>query len=592
MKLKEVLKTSGKSGRIKIERKSVPIDKLDSMLNYQRDIDMAFVEEKSRDDVFRESEVSVVLVSVRPDGSMKVCDGQHTIAILKRRGYTMVQCELRYGLTEQEENDWFNIENTKRRGQSRKRTLTAQINGTYENNKDEQDFNNCVKSLGFKLDIYGEESGNDFRIGCPAKLLGIYKEYISNEKKEEFIECLDIVKSCFNGDPVSLHWSFLRGMFDFYETYLDKFDRKRLIEVLSRENIRDIKKDAESDIRTKKTSMKYAKLFVEKYNYKLPKKNQLKMSKLDDQAGDNLPNYVKIPREIIYNKELGDKRVIIFSYLCSRRALDDTVAFSISELCHWSYLKPNYHDGKINHKYLEMLESLSHYDYFKSYPDFEKLAKEKKNSTDYYNIQINTEKFDIPDNFGIIYFDELEKILNFKEELKGVKINDEEIDLLRMSSAYILLFLSYLRVNMNRNPDKPLCCYRLYQKITEDIGLSERYISRIVEMLDVMDIIKFQEGKRIRYKKQDDKYGFLTTPKAFADYRHFVKDENGNQIIDPNYDYKTEIQNQLKILEESQKKMQKYIVDIRILQQLFQSKGELLCQLQTKNYQTEKENLQ
>lgn len=560
MKLKEVLKTSGKSGRIKIERKSVPIDKLDSMLNYQRDIDMAFVEEKSRDDVFRESEVSVVLVSVRPDGSMKVCDGQHTIAILKRRGYTMVQCELRYGLTEQEENDWFNIENTKRRGQSRKRTLTAQINGTYENNKDEQDFNNCVKSLGFKLDIYGEESGNDFRIGCPAKLLGIYKEYISNEKKEEFIECLDIVKSCFNGDPVSLHWSFLRGMFDFYETYLDKFDRKRLIEVLSRENIRDIKKDAESDIRTKKTSMKYAKLFVEKYNYKLPKKKQLKMSKLDDQAGEHLPNYVKIPREIIYNKELGDKRVIIFSYLCSRRTLDDTVAFSISELCHWSHLKPNYHDGKINHKYLEVLELLSHYDYFKSYPDFEKLAKEKKNSTDYYNIQINTEKFDIPDNFGIIYFDELEKILNFKEELKGVKINDEEIDLLRMSSAYILLFLSYLRVNMNRNPDKPLCCYRLYQKITEDIGLSERYISRIIKILEVMDIIKYQEGKRIRYKKEEDKYGFLTTPKVFADYKRFTKDEKGNQILDISYDYRKEIQKQLEILEESQKRIQKYIL--------------------------------
>ena len=70
-----------------------------------------------------------------------------------------------------------------------------------------------------------------------------------------------------------------------------------------------------------------------------------------------------------------------------------------------------------------------------------------------------------------------------------------------------------------------------------------------------MDIIKFQEGKRIRYKKQDDKYGFLTIPKVFADYRHFAKDENGNQIIDSNYDYRTEIQNQLEILEESQKKM-------------------------------------
>ena len=200
-----------------------------------------------------------------------------------------------------------------------------------------------------------------------------------------------------------------------------------------------------------------------------------------------------------------------------------------------------------------MLELLSHYGYFESYPNFEKLAKEKKNSTDYYNIKINTKNFDIPDNFGIIYFDELSKILDFKEELKDIKVNGEEIDTTRMSSAYILLLLSYLRVNMNRNPDKPLCCYRLYQKITEDIGLSERYISRIVEMLDVMNIIKFQEGKRIRYKKEEDKYGFLTTHKVFADYRHYVKDEKGNQIIDTNYDFAKEIKKQLELLEEKQK---------------------------------------
>lgn len=268
-----------------------------------------------------------------------------------------------------------------------------------------------------------------------------------------------------------------------------------------------------------------------------------------------MPNYIKIPREIIYAKDIGDKRIIIFSYLYSRRALDDTVAFSISELCHWSRLKPNYHDGKINHKYLEVLELLSNYGYFDCCPDFEKLAKEKKNSTDYYNIKIKTAKFDMPDNFGIIYFDELEKILNFKEELKGVLVNDEEIDLVRMSSAYILLLLSYLRVNMNRNPDKPFCCYRLYQKITEDIGISERYISRIVKILDVMNIVKSQEGKRIRYKKQEDKYGFLTTPKVFADYRHYVKDEKGNQIIDVDYDYKNEVQKQLEILEEMRKHM-------------------------------------
>ena len=258
-----------------------------------------------------------------------------------------------------------------------------------------------------------------------------------------------------------------------------------------------------------------------------------------------MPNYVKIPREIIYDKDIGDKRVIIFSYLCSRRALDDTVAFSISELCHWSYLKPNFHDGKINQKYLEVLELLSHYGYFVDYPDFEKLAKEKKNSTDYYNIKINIEKFDIYDNFGIIYFDELEKILNFKRELEGKKINGEDIDLSRMSSAYILLLLSYLRVNMNRDVTKPLCCYRLYQKISEDIGISERYISRIVDILNVMDIIKHQEGKRKRYEKSNGEYGFITSPKVFADYRKFIKDKNGNSIMDKEYNYENEICKQI-----------------------------------------------
>lgn len=259
-----------------------------------------------------------------------------------------------------------------------------------------------------------------------------------------------------------------------------------------------------------------------------------------------MSNYVKIPREIIYNKEISEKRVILFSYLCSRRALDDTVAFSTSELCHWSRLKPNYHEGKINQKYLATLSSLSHYNYFENHPNFEKLAKEKKNSTDYYNVKINIEKFDIPDSFGIIYFDELERILNYKEELKS-----KNVDLNRMSSSYILLLLAYLRVNMNRDLTKPLCCYRLYQTISEDIGLSERYIGRIVEILDLLNIIKNKEAKRTRYKKSNGSYGFITAPKVFADYERFVKDQFGNYKIDESYDYKDEIKKQLEILQQN-----------------------------------------
>ena len=267
---------------IKKEYKMIPIDNLESMADYQRPLDMKFIEEKSKDGIFDKDAVECPKISVSNDGTKKMGDGQHTVGIVKKRGWKSIRCELRYGLTMQEENDWFAQENTKRRPQNNKRILTAQINGTYEKNKEEQDFYNCLKALGFKLNIYGEESGNEYRVSCSASLLNLYKEYNIGGKKEQFVECLDIVKSCFGGNPVSLQWNFLHGMFDFYETYLNEFDKKRLVEVLSRENIRDIKKDAESDIRTKKTSIKYAKLFVEKYNYKIPKKKQLKMGKLDD----------------------------------------------------------------------------------------------------------------------------------------------------------------------------------------------------------------------------------------------------------------------------------------------------------------------
>lgn len=254
-------------------------------------------------------------------------------------------------------------------------------------------------------------------------------------------------------------------------------------------------------------------------------------------------NYVKIPRSIIYNKDLTDKRAIIFSYLCARRSLDDTVAFSTTELCNWSKLKPNYRDGKINQKYYETLLLLSHYGYFEECPNFELCLKENTNSEKYRIIKLNIEKFDILDSFAVIYFYELKKIINFKEELANKKIDTQ-----RISSAYILLVLAYIRVNLNRNEEKPLCCYRNYKTISEDIGLSERYVSRVVEILDALNIIKYQKMKRLRFK-EDDIYKFKTTPTVFADYIRYKRDSFGNVSIDESYDYQEEIDKQIESLQ-------------------------------------------
>lgn len=281
MKLKDLVKGTNVTEN-KIAHKEVPIDKLDAMLNYQRDIDMKRVEMLSSDEYFDENEVDEVKVSVRKDGSMKVCDGQHTIAILKMRGWKTVPCELRYGLTIAEENDWFTITNTKGKPQNRKRTLTSQINGTYEKNKTEQDFNNCIKALGFKLDIFGEEPGNDYKIKCPSNLLEIYKTYSTANDSESFIECMDLIKGCWNGNPKSLQWNFIRGMFDFYETYKGVFDSKRFITSVGKKTPSSIKEMANNDKYTKKPSLKYAKIYVNEYNSGLTKNKRLKMSLLED----------------------------------------------------------------------------------------------------------------------------------------------------------------------------------------------------------------------------------------------------------------------------------------------------------------------
>ena len=181
-------------------------------------------------------------------------------------------------------------------------------------------------------------------------------------------------------------------------------------------------------------------------------------------------------------------------------------------------------------------------DYFTKYPDFESLISEHKNSIEYLKVELNIEKFDIPDKFAIIYFDELKAILNYKEELQY-----SDIDLSRMSSAYILLVLAYIRLNMNRSIDKPLCCYRQYKTISDEIGISERYVSRVVEILNTLNIVKYVPMKRRKYTSNGEEK-FITTSKVFADYRHFKK-HGDNHIIDQNYDYKDEISKQVELLE-------------------------------------------
>lgn len=173
-----------------------------------------------------------------------------------------------------------------------------------------------------------------------------------------------------------------------------------------------------------------------------------------------------------------------------------------------------------------IINQLSEQDYFEI---------EGKISSDLFTIAIlNMIKF-CPDNqFALLYFDEVEKVKNFKTYTKDTN---------KMNSAILLLVLSYLRVNMLRRQngyvgkesDKPEFCYRMYIDIEKDIGISSRYISRAVKILNEMDILVSEEMPR--YKDKEDNW--------HTDVTLFVnkyKRDNGGDSLDSKYDYKQELQ--------------------------------------------------
>lgn len=261
----------------KKEIKEVNINLLESMTEYQRPLNHEFVAEKSRDDVFDDNAVELVKVSVREDCSLKVGDGQHTIAICRNRGYKKIRCELRYGLTIAEENDWFALENTKTRPQSSKRIWTSKIRGSYEKNIQEQNFNNTINAIGYRLALCDEKTG-DGCINCIDTLFNLFKI----KTNHDFIEIMSKHKSCFNGSNASLQAGFLQGVFNFFDIYKTSIEDKRFLKVFSNIDSNDIKKESENDKYTKNIGVKYARVFVKYYNLKLSKNKQLKMSKLDD----------------------------------------------------------------------------------------------------------------------------------------------------------------------------------------------------------------------------------------------------------------------------------------------------------------------
>lgn len=256
-----------------------------------------------------------------------------------------------------------------------------------------------------------------------------------------------------------------------------------------------------------------------------------------------ISNYIAIPKGIILNKEIGNERVTIYSYLYGRINNINKFYFTTTNFCEFVGLKPNYRGNRINSRFYQGLKKLSDLGYLEDI-GFEEMSKEQKNSKELRIANVNTDKFVINnDTYCYIRFDEINKISNFKTILK-----DKPVDTVRISPYYVLLVLAYIRLYIhNKKDDLPNTCFRYYETISEDLGISEQYVAKSVNILSNLKIISYirMQPSLKEYNGEIIKRDGI---KIFANTYRYIKDNNGEIILDDTYNPISELEKQKKLI--------------------------------------------
>ena len=258
-------------------------------------------------------------------------------------------------------------------------------------------------------------------------------------------------------------------------------------------------------------------------------------------------NYFTVPKSVIVNTELDYRRVSLFAYLRSYKGLNDRLCFSVPLFLQWANLKNDTHSGGINDKIIDTLDCLNDLGYV-TY-----LCDKPKNKTFCMDVQFNTQQvFDecCSDRFAIVYLDEIEKIMTYR----NTNIKDTHFN----CNAVLLVFV-YLRMMINRRPNElkpeerypdkieerkqrlPEAYNDTYKDIAEILGLSERTVSKSVEMLEELGLIMMQQAYHIKIAEGE----YRTADMIFANMQ---KRDRGKLLVS-GHDYAfAEIENKAKLI--------------------------------------------
>lgn len=233
--------------------------------------------------------------------------------------------------------------------------------------------------------------------------------------------------------------------------------------------------------------------------------------------------YICIPLSVIVDNKADVKRVSVFSYLRIHCGLNNLIGFTIPDVVTWCGMKPNNREGKTNDKFLNIVDDFSSQGYL-TY-----LTKKDKNA--YMKCEFDMEYYYglCSEGYAIIYLDELQKIMDYKN-LQGNSIDN----------STILLVLAYFRNKIIRRPNElkpeertlnginqrrerlPEAISSNITTIANELGVHKQTLSKAIDILEYdLKMIVTDRAYRIKNENGD----FRTLPTIFANaYKREKKD--------------------------------------------------------------------
>lgn len=267
--------------------------------------------------------------------------------------------------------------------------------------------------------------------------------------------------------------------------------------------------------------------------------NEIEKVKL---SGDS-SKFILIPYDVVLDTTMNKYRALVYSYLYLKTAMDNTLTFNTENFKKWSgkQIGVNRKLDTYADKIILALSMLNN----KWFVSFDSIIK-KGHYTDIVFDKDRVYDYCSENRFAVIYLDELNTILSYNSN----NPRDTKFD----NSILLLVFL-YLRANIpirhNNYCDNAEAYDTYYKTIGQELGLSEKVVSKAASILMNMGLIYIRVRNPIKYfDKKDNEYKFKTPTNIFCNTYKRVKIKTDIYLEAEGYDYYlVEVENKIKYLE-------------------------------------------